>query len=182
MPLRDEGPDEKPLRRGIGRLLHVDDTARIEAYRRLLAAPDCPDWRSLSDRERRYARMLAAQLGDQVFKKTHGPEDAWPLLWQHPQVRSEAAELLSLLSERVDHVHVPLKTHPDVPLAVHARYTRIEILAGFGDGDKAKVAAWQTVFATWLSTAQTSWPSRSTRPAAPFRPPRATATTRSRES
>ena len=28
--------------------------------------------------------------------------------------------------------------------AVHARYTRIEILAAFGVGDGAKVAPWQT--------------------------------------
>jgi hypothetical protein len=34
--------------------------------------------------------------------------------------------------------------HPEVPLAVHARYTRIEILAAFGVGEGAKVAPWQT--------------------------------------
>jgi hypothetical protein len=31
-----------------------------------------------------------------------------------------------------------------VPLQVHARYTRLEILAAFGVGDGARVAAWQT--------------------------------------
>ena len=38
-------------------------------------------------------------------------------------------------------VHDALATHPDVPLQVHARYTRIEILAAFGVGAAAKVAA-----------------------------------------
>ena len=44
----------------------------------------------------------------------------------------------------VSHVQHGLSTHPDVPLAVHARYSRLEILAAFGIGDGAKVAPWQT--------------------------------------
>ncbi len=142
--LKPEGPHEQSLRRGIGRLLHVDDAARIAAYRSLLEASRYPDWGALSTIERRYARMLAAQLGDQVFVKGARPEDAWPMLWQHPQVRAEASELLDLLHDRIDHQTWPLATRPEVPLAVHARYTRIEILAAFGDGASAKVAAWQT--------------------------------------
>ncbi len=39
---------------------------------------------------------------------------------------------------------IDLDDHPDVPLQVHARYTRIEILAAFGIGAAAKVAAWQS--------------------------------------
>ena len=31
-----------------------------------------------------------------------------------------------------------------MPLRVHARYTRLEILAAFGDGNGARVAPWQT--------------------------------------
>ncbi len=138
------GPHEVPLRRAVGRLLHVDDTARIEAYTRLLTAKRCPAWSKLNGRDRRYARMLAAQLGDQVFQKDQPSSEAFPTLFEHPQVLTETAELMALLSEQVDHVQAPLDTHPDVPLVVHARYTRIEILAAFGVGDSAKVAAWQT--------------------------------------
>ena len=50
-----------------------------------------------------------------------------------------------MLGDRVDHVHQPLATHPDAPLQIHARYSRIEILAAFGlNGDRAKIAAWQS--------------------------------------
>lgn len=91
------GPDEAALRRGIGRFLHVDDVERISAYRELLTQAECPAWKSLDTRRQRYARMLAAQLGDQVFSKDKLAEDAWPVLWRHPQVRSEAAELLAVL-------------------------------------------------------------------------------------
>ena len=41
-------------------------------------------------------------------------------------------------------MHRPVAAHPDVPLRVHARYSRIEILAAFGIGDGARVAPWQT--------------------------------------
>src|SRR5690606_6655168 len=42
-------------------------------------------------------------------------------------------------------VHEPLGTHPDAPLQIHARYSRIEILAAMGlGGDRAKIAAWQS--------------------------------------
>ncbi|QDU65290.1 hypothetical protein Pla86_03540 [Planctomycetes bacterium Pla86] len=45
----------------------------------------------------------------------------------------------------MDHIHVPLSTHPEAPLQVHARYTRVELQAAFGiGGDGATVAAWQT--------------------------------------
>jgi hypothetical protein len=66
------------------------------------------------------------------------------LLWQHPQVRLEVIELLNVLKARIGHLNSPLRTHPDVPLQVHARYSRLEILAAFGVGDGAKVAPWQT--------------------------------------
>lgn len=138
------GPNEPVLRRALGRLLHVDDAERINAYRSLLDRETWPDYASLDERTRRYARMLAAQLGDQVFSRSHSAESAWPLLWQHAQVRAEAAELMELLAERVDHLHPVLDSHPNVPLFVHGRYTRIEILAAFDDGTSAKVAAWQT--------------------------------------
>ena len=53
-------------------------------------------------------------------------------------------ELLEVLADRDRPRPQALARHPDVPLQVHARYTRIEILAAFGVGDGAKVAPWQT--------------------------------------
>src|SRR5690606_37110019 len=43
-----------------------------------------------------------------------------------------------------DHLHGELVGHPDVPLQVHARYSRIEILAAMGIPTGAKVASWQS--------------------------------------
>ncbi|HVM55068.1 MAG TPA: DUF3427 domain-containing protein, partial [Acidimicrobiales bacterium] len=142
-PTLDAGPDEPTLRRAIGRLLHIDDHERIDHYRNHLAHPDPPRLDQLPERTRRLLRMLVAQVADRAITKDTSVQAAVDLLWTHPQVRAELAELFGVLGERVDHVHVPLATHPDAPLQVHARYTRLEILAAMGIGTGAKIAAWQ---------------------------------------
>jgi hypothetical protein len=88
--------------------------------------------------------MLVASVGDRAINKTTSLEDACEIVWAHPQVRAELLDLLEVLAARVDHVQQALVRHPDVPLLVHARYTRLEILAGFGIGEHAKAAPWQT--------------------------------------
>lgn len=88
--------------------------------------------------------MLVASVGDRALAKDTSLQDAVALLWDHAQVRHELLELLDELDERVDHLHGALDHHPDVPLQIHARYTRIEILSAFGIGDGARVAAWQS--------------------------------------
>jgi hypothetical protein len=94
--------------------------------------------------EQRLLRMLVAAVADTVLTKEHSLQDAIDLLWSHPQIRAELRALLPLLAQRVDHVPRPLSTHANVPLRVHARYSRIEILAAFGVGQAAKVAPWQS--------------------------------------
>jgi superfamily II DNA or RNA helicase/HKD family nuclease len=138
------GPKEEVLRKACGRLLHVDDLERIEAYRSLLASDMPPALDTISERQRRLLRMLVASVADRALDKATTLALASALLWEHPQVRAELIELLDVLAEQVDHVHCRVESHPDVPLQVHARYTRIEILAAFGIGDVAKVAPWQT--------------------------------------
>jgi superfamily II DNA or RNA helicase len=138
------GPHEAILRRACGRLLHVDDMQRIDVYRRFLRIEESPDPYLLSPRERRLLRMLVGSLvGGAVGNETSLGEGAI-LLWKHPQVCAEMRDLLDVLADRIEHVAVPLSTHPEVPLAIHGRYTRVEILAAFDVGKGARVAPWQT--------------------------------------
>jgi len=89
--------------------------------------------------------MLIASVCDSVVTKDDSLEKGIALLWQHPQVRSELIELFELLGERIDHRHYELgPSHPDVPLRIHARYSRLEILAAFRPEQRAQVPAWQT--------------------------------------
>ncbi len=144
-PTLPAGPHERPLRRAIGRLLHLDDHERLGTYRRLLAEPDPPMLAAMPERTRRLVHMLVASLADQALHKDASIQDAVNLVWAHPQVLAELRELFDVLGDRVDHVHEPLASHPDAPLEIHARYNRIEILAAFGlNDDRAKIAAWQS--------------------------------------
>jgi hypothetical protein len=143
LSLLPSGPHEDVLRRACGRLLHVDDPVRIEAYRRLVV-DDHLDIANLSAIDRRFARMLIAQLLDKAVNKSTTLAEGAALLVAHPQVRAEVRDLLDVLSTRVAHISRPLGTHPSVPLSIGARYTRLEVLAAFGVGEGAKVAPWQT--------------------------------------
>jgi superfamily II DNA or RNA helicase/HKD family nuclease len=141
LPTADAGPHEDALLRAVGRLLHVDDRERLEAYRSLVARTHAPDSAALSDRERRFARMLIGSLT--TLKGSATLTEGLAELWEHTQVRNELLELLDLLPERVDHLHAGLNI-ADVPLAVHARYTRAEILAAFAVGSGVKPSTWQS--------------------------------------
>jgi superfamily II DNA or RNA helicase/HKD family nuclease len=141
LPTANAGPDEEALLRALGRLLHVDDRARLDAYRSLVARPSAPDPAVLSESERRFARMLIGSLT--TLRGPASLSEGLAQLWNHPQVRSELLELLHLLPERVDHLHAGLNI-PNVPLAVHARYTRTEILAAFALGSAVRPGTWQS--------------------------------------
>lgn len=146
LSVREPGVHEQALRRACGRLLHVDDPARIDAYQRLLAPDAPPEPGELSVFDWRFLRMLVASVASQVVTNETSLKEGAGLLWNHPQVRAELRAILDVLGERIDHVPIPMAGQADVPLTVHARYTRIEILAAFGvgDADCANVAPWQT--------------------------------------
>ncbi|MGK0473202.1 MAG: superfamily II DNA or RNA helicase/HKD family nuclease [Candidatus Azotimanducaceae bacterium] len=137
------GPDEPTLRRAIGRMLHIDDEERLDFYQRIVAETKLPNLTGFSVREQRMYRMLVASMCDQILKKDMSLAQGGKLLWQHPQVLAELHELFAFLRMHIDHVHQPIGTHDNVPLQVHGKYTRIEILAAFGVGDTAKTRPWQ---------------------------------------
>ncbi len=138
------GPNEKALRRAVGRLLHVDDRTRTSGYRRLASEARAPLVPSLTESDRRLLHMLVAVLTDQAITKSTSLQEAVDFLWSHPQVLAEVAELSELLDSGIDHVHTPLATHVSSPLQVHARYSRIEILTALGLVPGAKAFAWQS--------------------------------------
>lgn len=137
------GPHEATLRRACGRLLHVDDTERLDTYRRIIDSDAPPDTAVVTGREQRLLRMLVASVAGHVVERSASVADACAVLWAHPQVRVEILELLDALAGRVDHLHTAL-VEPDVPLQIHARYSRLEILAACTRGAGARVPPWQT--------------------------------------
>jgi hypothetical protein len=143
LPVEAAGPGEKVIRRGIGRLDHVDDPERIGTWRAWLSASKPPDVKGLALRQRRLLRMLLVQLRDRDTDPNATLAEGAARLWGHPQTRTELIELLDVLEERMEHVPIALSELPHVPLTVHARYTRLEMLAAFADDDLAKVRPWR---------------------------------------
>lgn len=143
------GPHEKALRRALGRLLHTDDLLRIDHYRQFAEGANAPSIETLDQRSRRLFHMLAATLMESVASGGETLQDAANLIWAHPQVLIELGQLMEVLADGIDHVHHPLATHPDVPLSVHARYTRREALAAFATGSALKLPEWREG-ARWL--------------------------------
>ncbi|MFT7168579.1 MAG: superfamily II DNA or RNA helicase/HKD family nuclease [Paracoccaceae bacterium] len=141
------GPDENLLRRGIGRLLHVNDRERIDTYLEWLTEEEPPrlDGSDVKSREVRLARMLSSQLYSQGLRKGAPLADALHTLWLHPAVLFDLRELLAILAQRIPHLQPPIQnSHPYVPLRIHAAYSRLEILAAFQHANLGKVPAWQT--------------------------------------
>ncbi|HEX5281900.1 MAG TPA: DUF3427 domain-containing protein [Micropepsaceae bacterium] len=137
------GPAEAELRRACGRLLHVDDEMRIAAHKRILSGNFAPPEEHRHVADRRQLRMLVASIvGESVGAKA-SIEEACQLVARHPQVVAELLELMEVLFTRIQHVGRGLNERPTVPLTIHARYTRIEIQAGFGDGTAARVPVWR---------------------------------------
>ncbi len=141
LPTNAAGSSEAQLLRAVGRMLHVDDDERLEIYPRLLRENRPPILEQLSPREQRLLRMLISSLTTLGTSATF--VDALEQVWEHPQVRAELVEVLELLRERVPYLDHPLGLS-DVPLALHSRYTRTEILAAFKVGQGAKPHTWQT--------------------------------------
>ncbi len=139
LPTAPEGPHEPDLRKGVQRLLHIDDPLRVKAYTRLLTAPTAPRVPSLSLHDRRLLTMLHFTLRGHSRKDWNDLQRSLDDLWRHPALLQEVRDLLALLDDRATTV-----THdPDLPflrglLQVHARYTRDEILAAFDGLDVTK--------------------------------------------
>jgi hypothetical protein len=123
--------------------LHVDDDERLAFTTRTLTREEAPRVDAMGERHRRLLRMLAVSLVDQAIDKTTTTQQAVDLLWQHPAVRAEVAELAHLLDDRIDHLHPAGGLSDDIPLHLHARYTRLEILAALGNGEHARPPEWR---------------------------------------
>lgn len=134
------GPREVALRRGVARLRHIDDRQRAATYQRWLTAERPPDVEGMSEVEARLARMLAASLVDTTIPRHLPLQGALDLVWAHPQPLRELTELLDIDSAPS---HVQRPALADVPLQIHARYTRIEILAAVGEGEHARTPQWR---------------------------------------
>ena len=60
------------------------------------------------------------------------------LALRHPQLQAELISVLQLLLGQIKHAHPALKDSPELPLLLHARYSREQVLVAFGASDFAQ--------------------------------------------
>ena len=137
------GPHEGILRKAISRITHIDDNTRIQYYLQILADRKPPNLNGLSEINKRLVRMLITQITHSAIDGSTTLEQAVELMWGHPQVIHELCELFTCLSSKIDHLHSNLPNLAHVPVRVHAKYERSEILAAFGLGSEARAPSWR---------------------------------------
>lgn len=127
--VRPSGPDEDKLLRRTARFLHVDDLERLSVWKDVLIAP-APPVHGVGERETRLLLMLLFTLwpGGGYVDYAAG----WDQLWANPAVREEIVQVLEVAAELVGQVPLLLGGMDSVPLWVHSRYTREELLAAVG--------------------------------------------------
>jgi hypothetical protein len=106
-------------------------------YRALLTTDEPPDLSTLNERERRLITMLAWGLKSGTSGEA-SLEIFLASLWRERVVRQELVELLDVLDARSTTLSMPSNLPPEIPLTLHARYSRNEIIAALGNGDGVK--------------------------------------------
>ncbi len=136
LPTRSGSTREPELLKRIRALAHVDDLDRQTTYLKLLK-DDAPAYASLTDQDQRFARMLFFSLWPGGGGFTSYDEGLAALREEHA-VRDELDAVIELVFEQTRHVATPMSGElAALPLRVHARYQREEILAAI---DYAKLA------------------------------------------
>jgi superfamily II DNA or RNA helicase/HKD family nuclease len=123
--------------RALGRITHVDDPERVALYRSWLEEDRPPDLDRLNPRETRLLIMLAWGLGS----GSAGADDLSSYLdslWAERAVREELVQLIEVTDARSTARAIASGLVSDIPLALHARYSRQEIVAALGSGTGVK--------------------------------------------
>ena len=122
------------------RLTHIDDPERVSLYQRLLRADRPPRSTDLDERHRRLLTMLAWGLSS-GSSGCESVESFYAKLWREDAAREELVELLLVLDERSTTPPSVSVLEAEVPLTLHAQYSRAEAVAalGFGQGVKPKI-------------------------------------------
>jgi hypothetical protein len=125
---RDESTEPDALTsRSLRHLLHVDDPAQISVIRRV--AENGSTYSPGTTTERLRAQMLTYQV---EHAGNHSFDALSAKLELQPHVRAELSELADVLESRSRVAARPIPGFDHVPLVLHARYERREILTAIG--------------------------------------------------
>ena len=126
------GPREAELLRRSQVFAHVDDEVRVSGYKRIIASDVRYD--DMIETDQLLAKMLLFTIWPDGGKPTFASyDDGLDALRIEMSATSEFIEIMDLARDASRQGTYPLETElADLPLRVHARYSREEILAGLG--------------------------------------------------
>ncbi|WP_236655432.1 DUF3427 domain-containing protein [Streptacidiphilus carbonis] len=133
LPVGEAGPEDSQLEKAVCRILHIDDPERLD-YLTALAEGRAPTGTRPDER-------LAAMANSVLWGDAHlgSPlEQALRRLLAEPRRREELLQLLPVLRARMRRLTWPVAAEGPLPLHVHARYTRAEAVAAFGEEYKGR--------------------------------------------
>ena len=121
-----ESPDEATLASALGRMLHVEDDVRLSGWRQALAGRSQD-----TERDERLLAMLYADLWGGA-RKGDSVNDGLARFKGSSAILREFDELTKVLDEQARLVSIRPIAADASPLVLHARYTRLEVLAAIG--------------------------------------------------
>jgi hypothetical protein len=130
LPAPPAAGSDQDLVAAISRLLHVDDPERLGKYAEWLRSNSAPTISAVSPRDMRLLNMLHLDL----WTRNAEPvplANSLARLWGHEAIRLELAEVLNILAAESSALVLENRDTQE-PLAVHAHYTRDEVLAALG--------------------------------------------------
>ena len=128
---------ERETLRALSRVTHVDDPERVAFYGSVLREPEPPAPGSLDLRQWRLITMLAWNLGS-GSRGFSSLDDFLLALWLEDDLRQELTELLERLDSESSTRGRPSHVAAEIPLVLHARYTRADVLAALAIGEGVK--------------------------------------------
>ncbi|MDA2803161.1 DUF3427 domain-containing protein [Nocardiopsis suaedae] len=127
IPDRD---DDQALARAFGRMLHVDDTERLNFIKDVLTSPEPPKQLNNDLHHSRLLAMLHGLINGN--QRLSAMEANMARLWTNEARREELLEIADILDERIHRVTTPVDAISHLPLRLHASYNRNEVLRAFG--------------------------------------------------
>lgn len=140
LPIPEAGPQDGHLDGALRRMLHIDDTERLDLLEQLTNGEQPEDTAR--------TRRLLAMANCLLWKAARADSPAEAMLSRlllEQRRTAELRELLPVLRSRLRRVARPVDQDGALPLHVHARYRRVEAEAAFGGEYKG-----QPTGVTWL--------------------------------
>ncbi len=126
-----QSEEERLFGKSIMRSIHIDSIERLNWLYKFFSSESFPNLKDLDKNDFKYLQMWAAVFGDS--EDVSNPMNLLRSFWKYEDVKKEYCELISILIDKVSHKTYSWENRYSIPLEIHSRYSRDEILGAIGD-------------------------------------------------